>query len=79
MLHRGPDQQGVFESPSVSLGATSMLDIATQAKVSKRDLYALYANKHALLADCLRITVGTTEENEILMARMRELCAGETS
>ena len=33
--------------------ATSMLEIATRAKVSKRDLYALYANKHALLADCI--------------------------
>jgi AcrR family transcriptional regulator len=34
-------------------GGTSMLQIATEAKVSKRDLYALYANKHALLADCI--------------------------
>jgi AcrR family transcriptional regulator len=33
--------------------ATSMLDIATRARVSKRDLYALFANKHALLADCI--------------------------
>ena len=30
---------------------TSMLDIATRAQVSKRDLYALFDNKHALLAD----------------------------
>jgi AcrR family transcriptional regulator len=30
--------------------ATSMLDIATRAHVSKRDLYALFENKHALLA-----------------------------
>lgn len=34
-------------------GGTSMLEIATRAKVSKRDLYARYANKHALLADCI--------------------------
>jgi len=34
-------------------GATSMLEIATRAKVSKRDLYALYANKQALLDDCI--------------------------
>jgi AcrR family transcriptional regulator len=32
---------------------TSMLEIATQAQVSKRDLYALYDNKHALLADVI--------------------------
>jgi AcrR family transcriptional regulator len=30
---------------------TSMLEIATRAHVSKRDLYALFDNKHALLAD----------------------------
>lgn len=30
---------------------TSMLEIATRAQVSKRDLYALFENKHALLAD----------------------------
>jgi AcrR family transcriptional regulator len=32
---------------------TSMLEIATHAKVSKRDLYALFADKHALLKDCI--------------------------
>jgi AcrR family transcriptional regulator len=32
---------------------TSMLEIATRARVSKRDLYALYDSKHALLADCI--------------------------
>ena len=31
----------------------SMLEIATRAQASKRDLYALYDNKHALLADCI--------------------------
>jgi len=30
--------------------ATSMLDIATRAKVSKRDLYAMYPNKQAVVA-----------------------------
>ncbi|HEY0801343.1 MAG TPA: TetR/AcrR family transcriptional regulator, partial [Steroidobacteraceae bacterium] len=30
---------------------TSMLEIATRAQVSKRDLYALFENKHGLLAD----------------------------
>jgi len=32
---------------------TSMLEIATRAQVSKRDLYAFYANKHAVLVDCV--------------------------
>lgn len=32
---------------------TSMLDIATRAKVSKRDLYAAYPNKQAVLAACI--------------------------
>jgi AcrR family transcriptional regulator len=31
----------------------SMLEIATRARVSKRDLYALFDNKHAVLADCI--------------------------
>ena len=33
---------------------TSMLDIVTRARVSKRDLYALFKNKHAVLAACIR-------------------------
>jgi AcrR family transcriptional regulator len=33
--------------------STSMLDIATRARVSKRDLYALFNNKHAILAACI--------------------------
>jgi len=32
---------------------TSMLDIATRAKVSKRDLYANYPNKQAVLVACI--------------------------
>jgi len=32
---------------------TSMLEIATRAHLSKRDVYAHYANKHAVLADCI--------------------------
>jgi AcrR family transcriptional regulator len=34
--------------------ATSMLDIVTRARVSKRDLYALFRNKHAVLAACIQ-------------------------
>jgi AcrR family transcriptional regulator len=33
--------------------STSMLDIVTRARVSKRDLYAMFNNKHALLAACI--------------------------
>ena len=32
---------------------TSMLDIATEARISKRDLYALFRNKHEVLAACI--------------------------
>jgi AcrR family transcriptional regulator len=34
-------------------GATT-LEIATRAQVSKRDLYALFGSKHAMLAACIR-------------------------
>lgn len=33
---------------------TSTLDIARRAKVSKRDLYAAFGNKHAVLAACIK-------------------------
>jgi AcrR family transcriptional regulator len=33
---------------------TSTLDIATRAKVSKRDLYANFASKHAVLVACIK-------------------------
>jgi AcrR family transcriptional regulator len=32
----------------------STLEIATRAQVSKRDLYALFGSKHAMLAACIR-------------------------
>jgi AcrR family transcriptional regulator len=32
---------------------TSTLQIATRAKVSKRDIYALFEDKHAILASCI--------------------------
>ena len=34
--------------------ATSTLEIATRAKVSKRDLYANFGSKHAMLVACVR-------------------------
>jgi AcrR family transcriptional regulator len=33
--------------------STSMLDIVTRARISKRDLYALFSNKHAVLVACI--------------------------
>src|SRR5499426_4391771 len=38
--------------------STSMLDIVTRARVSKRDLYALFQNKHAVLAACIQERTG---------------------
>jgi AcrR family transcriptional regulator len=37
-----------------SYGGTSTLDIATRAKVSKRDLYANFGSKHAVLVACIK-------------------------
>src|SRR5262249_46456602 len=37
---------------------TSMVDIVTRARVSKRDLYALFQNKHAVLAACIHERAG---------------------
>jgi len=37
---------------------SSMLDIVTRARVSKRDLYALFQNKHAVLAACIHERAG---------------------
>jgi len=42
---------GLFSESGFS--DTSMLDIVTRARVSKRDLYALFRTKHALLAGCI--------------------------
>jgi AcrR family transcriptional regulator len=39
--------------PQQGFSSTSMLDIATRARVSKRDLYALFNNKHAVSAACI--------------------------
>lgn len=40
----------------------------------RRILVKNVAGGHALLADCLRITVGTPEENDLLISSMTELC-----
>lgn len=38
--------------------STSMLDIVTKARISKRDLYALFRNKHEVLAACISERTG---------------------
>jgi AcrR family transcriptional regulator len=43
---------GVFRKRGFSAART--LEIATRAKVSKRDLYALFGSKHAMLAACIK-------------------------
>jgi AcrR family transcriptional regulator len=62
--------------------ATSMLEIATRAKLSKRDVYALYRNKHALLADCITersramrrpLALPVPESREALVATLLEV------
>jgi AcrR family transcriptional regulator len=57
---------GVFRKRGFS--GASTLEIATRAKVSKRDLYALFGSKHAMLAACIR-------ERAASMRRPLELAA----
>jgi AcrR family transcriptional regulator len=53
-----PTRQRVLEAAFAvfrkrGFAGASTLEIATRARVSKRDLYALFGNKHALLASCI--------------------------
>jgi AcrR family transcriptional regulator len=50
-----------------------MLDIATRAQVSKRDLYALFDNKHALLAD------GIAERAQAMRQRLGSMMPAPSS
>jgi histidinol-phosphate aminotransferase len=45
-----------------------------EALKARRVLVKQVAAMHASLADCLRITVGTPEENDMLMKNLTELC-----
>jgi AcrR family transcriptional regulator len=67
--HAGPDRAepalrervlkaafGVFRKRGFA--GASTLEIATRAKVSKRELYALFGSKHAMLAACIRERAG---------------------
>jgi AcrR family transcriptional regulator len=53
--------------------ATSMLEIATRAQVSKRDVYALFDNKHALLAD------GIAERAQAMRQRLGSMMPAPSS
>lgn len=57
---------GVFRKRGFS--GASTLEIATRAKVSKRELYALFGSKHAMLAACIK-------ERAAAMRRPLELAA----
>ena len=41
---------------------------------ARRVLVKNVAGGHPLLANCLRITVGTPDENDLLLTAMAELC-----
>jgi AcrR family transcriptional regulator len=64
----------------------STLEIATRAKVSKRDLYALFGSKHAMLAACIKeraarmrqpleLAAPVPESRQDVVATLRELGA----
>jgi AcrR family transcriptional regulator len=56
---------------------TSTLEIATRAKVSKRELYALFGNKEAMLAACVAERAGRMRLSpELSPARDRKALAG---
>jgi AcrR family transcriptional regulator len=57
---------GVFRKSGYS--GASTLEIATRAQVSKRDLYALFGNKHAMLAACIKERAGRMRQPIELMA-----------
>ena len=48
----------------------STLEIATRARVSKRDLYALFGNKHAMLAACIKARASRMRQPLELAARV---------
>jgi AcrR family transcriptional regulator len=55
---------------------TSTLEIATRAKVSKRDLYANFASKQAMLAACITSRVGRMRLSpDLPVPRNREMLA----
>jgi AcrR family transcriptional regulator len=56
--------------------ATSTLDIATRAKISKRDLYANFGSKHAVLVACIKSRADRMGlARDLLTPRSREMLA----
>jgi len=64
---------GAFRTRGFS--GASTLEIATRAKVSKRDLYALFGSKHAMLAACIRERAARMREPLALPAPVPESSA----
>ena len=68
--------RGVTVFPSAAnffLARVPDADRAYEALRRQGVLVRNFNGSHPLLADCLRITVGTPEENRILLAAMREI------
>ena len=63
MATENPARARIIDAAFATFGArgyeqTSMLEIATRAKVSKRELYALVGNKHDMLVACITERAG---------------------
>jgi AcrR family transcriptional regulator len=63
MAGENPTRARIIDAAFATFGArgyeqTSMLEIATRAKVSKRELYALVGNKHDMLVACITERTG---------------------
>ena len=63
MAGENPTRARIIDAAFATFGArgyeqTSMLEIATRAKVSKRELYALVGNKHDMLVACITERAG---------------------
>ena len=53
---------------------TSTLDIATRAKVSKRDLYANFGSKHEMLVACIKSERSACDCFQTCLPRARGRC-----
>jgi AcrR family transcriptional regulator len=78
----GPARARILDAAFAAFSAqgypqTSMLEIATRAKVSKRELYALVGNKHDMLVACITERAGRMRlPAEMPEPRDRESLAG---
>jgi AcrR family transcriptional regulator len=55
---------------------TSTLEIATRARVSKRELYSLFGNKEAMLVACITERARRFEDHVALMRRVEAWTIG---